>query len=199
MSEEMKLKKDYQETFNEVHAPAALSGKVMNMARSENKKTTVSFVKKCAAAAAIALVVFVGGNGIVYAATGNTLLKTVMVYFNGTGYEVDLEGQENEDGSVTYSATFDVEDAEAGNSVVITDEMEFEEGPYGTPVDLLEIVEKDGKMYLVDGDVELDVTEDLADGEAAGSYEKDGETYQYEVSGEKDNWNISVWNGEDAE
>ena len=90
MSEEMKFKNGYQDTFNEVHAPADLSRKVMNMSNTEKKRTAGASARKWVAAAALALIVFVGGNGVAYAATGNGLLKTVMVYFNGTGYEVNM-------------------------------------------------------------------------------------------------------------
>lgn len=191
MSEEMKFKNDYQDTFNEVHAPVALSGKVMNMSKAEKKRTAVSIAKKGAAAAAIALALLAGGNGVVYAATGSNLLKTVMVYINGSGYEVDLEERVDENGDVTYyEATFDVED-ESG-SVVITDEMEVIEEPYGVAVDTPEVIEKEGKLYLVDGTIELDITEDLEDGEAAGSYEKDGLLTEYKVSGENGVWEVSI-------
>ena len=43
------------------------------------------------------------------------------------------------------------------------------------------MVEEDGRIYLVDGTVKLDITEDMADGQAAGNYEKNAVVYQYEV------------------
>ena len=199
MSDEIKLKNDYQDTFNEVHAPGALSRKVMNMSKTENKRTAASYVKKVGAAAAVALAVLVGGNGIVYAATGNSLLKTVKVYFNGSGYEVDLEEKVEDDGVVYYEGTFETDDA--AGSMMITDVTEaadepYEVSQYGVLEYTPDVVEKDGKYYLVDGSVEIDITEDLEDGKASGSYEKDGLVYEYEVSGEEGSWSIGISNEE---
>ena len=197
MSDEMKLKQDYQDTFNEVHAPAELSRKVMNMARTENKKTAVSFARRFAAVAAIALTVFVGGNGIAYAATGNSLLKTVKVYINGSGYETQLEEKVDENGVTYYEGTF--EDVEGDLSMVITDDMEFEEGSYDVTIEtegVPEVVEENGKLYLTDEDVKIDITEDLKDGKASGSYDKDEMTFKYEVTEKDGTWDLSISNGE---
>lgn len=197
MSDEMKLKQDYQDTFNEVHAPAELSRKVMNMARTENKKTAVSFARRFAAVAAIALTVFVGGNGIAYAATGNSLLKTVKVYINGSGYETQLEEEVDENGVTYYEGTF--EDVEGDLSMVITDDMEFEEGSYDVTIEtegVPDVVEENGKIYLTDGDVKIDITDDLKDGKASGSYDKDEMTFKYEVTEKDGTWDLSISNGE---
>lgn len=196
MSEEMKFKNEYQNTFQEVHAPVDLSRKVMNMSNTKNKNKKISFVKKAAMVAALTLVVLVGGNGAVYAATGNSLFHTVMIYVNGKGYVANLEEQVDEDGNVYYSGTYEVEDG--AESVFITNEAEItEDVTYEIQMNTVNVQEKDGKLYLVDGDMELDITEDLADGEASGAYEKDGVTYQYEVSGENGSWSISVMSGEE--
>ena len=197
MSDEMKLKQDYQDTFNEVHAPAELSRKVMNMARTENKKTAVSFARRFAAVAAIALTVFVGGNGIAYAATGNSLLKTVKVYINGSGYETQLEEKVDENGVTYYEGTF--EDVEGDLSMVITDDMEFEEGSYDVTIEtegVPDVVEENGKIYLTDGDVKIDITDDLKDGKASGSYDKGEMTFKYEVTEKDGTWDLSISNGE---
>lgn len=196
MSEEMKFKNGYQDTFNEVHAPADLSRKVMNMSNTEKKRTAGASARKWVAAAALALIVFVGGNGVAYAATGNGLLKTVMVYFNGTGYEVNMEEKVDENGVTYYEGTYEVEDGEG--YAMITDEVEpveegsYEISPYEISVDSVEVMEKDGKYFLVDGEIEIDITEDLADGEASGSYEKDDVMYQYEVTGNENSWSVTV-------
>lgn len=89
MSDEIKFRKEYQDTFNEVHAPVELSRKVMNM--KEAKKTSVFYIRKFATAVVIALVVFICGNGITYAVTGNSLFATVKVYLNGSEYKAQLE------------------------------------------------------------------------------------------------------------
>lgn len=103
MNEDMKLKKDYKETFTGIHAPEALSRKVRNMSR-ENKKVGLPMMKKVAVAAALAGVLFVGSNGVAYAATGSTWVETVIVHFNGSGYDAELNGEAGDD-AVTYDVT----------------------------------------------------------------------------------------------
>lgn len=195
MSDEMKFRSEYQDTFKEVHAPVELSRKVMNMQKTENKKTATTFMRRLATVAAIALVVLVGGNGIAYAATGNSLLKTVKVYFNGSGYEVQLEEKVDEDSGVTYyEGTF--EDVEGDVDMVITDADDFEQMPYEVTVGTPAVLEEDGKIYLTDGELKLDITEDAKDGTASGSYDKDGLTYEYKVMEKDGTWELSISNGD---
>lgn len=124
MSEEMKLKELYKETFSEIHAPCELSRKVMNMSKAENKKTAVSFARKLVAAAALMLIIGIGGEGAVYAATGESLIKKVVLYVNGVANEIELEKNVDEDGTVIYEGTYEVEDEEC--SVTIMDEEALE-------------------------------------------------------------------------
>ena len=63
----------YYETFQEVHAPEALAGKVMNM--TNQNKNNKSFIKKFAVTAACLATLFVGSNAIAYAATGATWIS----------------------------------------------------------------------------------------------------------------------------
>lgn len=72
MKQEIHNKKYYCDTFQEVHAPEALSRKVMNMTK-KNKKLT--FVKKLTVTVASLAALFVGSNAIAYAATGETLIS----------------------------------------------------------------------------------------------------------------------------
>ena len=116
MNEDMKLKIDYKETFTGIHAPEALDRKVRNMSRLETKKVGLPMIKKVAVAAALAGVLFVGSNGVAYAATGSTWVENVIVHFNGSGYDAEINGEAGDD-AVTYN---------------VTDEQEFD----GTIVDL---------------------------------------------------------------
>lgn len=118
MNEDMKMKLDYKETFAGIHAPEALSRKVRNMARLETKKVGLPMIKKVVVAAALVGALFVGSNGVAYAATGSTWLETVIVHFNGSGYEAEMNGEVGED-AVTYT---------------MMDEQEIE----GTVIDLTE-------------------------------------------------------------
>lgn len=121
MSEEMKIREIYQQTFNEVHAPEGLSRKVMNMAKMEQKKTK-AFARKGLIAAAAALAIIVGGNGVAYAATGSSLLKNVMIYIDGAEHEMELEEKTDENGDTYYEGTYELENGEA--SITISGEEE---------------------------------------------------------------------------
>ena len=120
MNEE--LKKEYRDTFSEIHAPEALVGKVRDMVKKENVKMGMSFVKKLAVTTAAAAVLFVGSNGVAYAATGSTWVETVVIHFNGSGYDAGVNGEVGED-AVTYSVDENV-DME-GIEIDLTEELPF--------------------------------------------------------------------------
>lgn len=127
MNENMKLKNEYKEMFTDIHAPEALSRKVMNMSRLENKKTGLSMMKKIAAVAAVAGALFVGSNGVVYAATGSTWVKEVIVFFNGSSWMVEMDGGERTD-TITYTVIGETEMDE--NATDLTKETEWITGDY---------------------------------------------------------------------
>ena len=192
MNQDEKNKAYFQETFQEVHAPEGLYGKVRNMTKTEAKKTGMSVVKKLAVAAAIAAVVFAGSNGVAYATTGSSLLETVKVHFNvnGVTYDTDVNGEMLEDGTVVYSTSVDVPE-DGTVEMVIANDAEDVEYDYYIAVDKsdaaltrTEVLEEDGRIYFIDGDVKIDITEDMADGYAAGSFEREGAICQYEVKEE---------------
>lgn len=120
MNEE--LKKEYRDTFSEIHAPEALVEKVRDMVKKENGKMGMSFVKKLAVTTAAAAVLFVGSNGVAYAATGSTWVETVVIHFNGSGYDAGVNGEVGED-AVTYSVDENV-DME-GIEIDLTEELPF--------------------------------------------------------------------------
>ena len=82
MKEEYREMELYRETFSEVHAPDALKGKVKDMANNKKALWTAT-LKKCAAVAALAAIVFTSSNVVAYAATGETWVKMVTVNING--------------------------------------------------------------------------------------------------------------------
>lgn len=204
MKQDEKNKAYFQETFQEVHAPAGLYRKVRNMTKTETKRIGMSVAKKLAVAAAVAAVLFAGSNGVAYATTGSTWLETVVVKMNvnGAWYDVEMDGEVLEDGTVQYSTSVEVPDGE-GAVVVIDGDSEWVEQAYyygsDTEVTRTEVVEEDGKVYLIDGEVKIDITEDVADGEAAGTYEKDGMVCQYEVKAAAETagcWELHISNEE---
>ena len=122
MNENMKLKNEYKEMFTDIHAPEALSRKVMNMSRLENKKTGLFMMKKVAAVAAVAGALFVGSNGVIYAATGSTWVEEVIVLFNGSAWTVEMNGGERTD-SITYTVIGETEIDETATD--LTEEREW--------------------------------------------------------------------------
>lgn len=191
MNREEKNRAYFKETFEEVHAPEGLCRKVTNMKKTEVKKIGMSVTKKLAVAAAIAAVLFAGSNGVAYAMTGSTWLESVTARFNinGVWQEVELEGEVLEDGTVQYSTSIDVPDGSKGDILVVTDtdtagvEMEFYMDTTTVPA-RTEVVEEEGRIYFIDEDVKIDITEDMIDGYAAGNFERNGMTYRYEVQEE---------------
>ncbi|MBQ7777211.1 MAG: hypothetical protein IJ379_14935 [Lachnospiraceae bacterium] len=212
MKDDMELKKEYNATFAEIHAPEALAGKVKNMAGLESKKVGVSLVKKLALTAAAFAALFVGSNGVAYAATGSTWIQPILVRLNGTEYQVDMEAQVEEDGTITYSGVVGadmekqvsedgtvtysgvVEEGDGPTAIMISGKSdEMGEVTYNIDITTPEVVEEDGRIYFTDGDVKVDITEDLADGEATGTYEVNGVKNQYQVTGNGKSWDMNVW------
>lgn len=126
MNEEKQNKTYYQETFHEVHAPQALAERIGNMNELKEKKKPGMIAKGLAVAAAAAVILFAGSNGIAYATTGSSLFELLQ---QGSKAKIVLE---------------------------------------------------DDRVYIVDGDVKIDVTDELREkGQAIGTYEKDGSTKDY--------------------
>ena len=190
MNKEDKLKEYVQNTYEELHAPDGLRRKVMNMNEFNAKKMGMSVVKKLAVAAAIAAVLFAGSNGVTYAMTGSTWVETMMarVNVNGVWQDVELEGEVLEDGTIRYSTTLNVQEEEPVGMVIVTDSVPPEHVEIYTDTTVeperTEIVVEDGRVYLVVGDMTIDITEDMTDGSATGSYEKNGKEFRYEVKEE---------------
>ena len=129
MNEEKQNKTYYQETFHEVHAPQALAERIGNMNELKGKKKPGMIAKGLAVAAAAAVILFAGGNGIAYATTGSSLIELLQ------------------------------------------------------PESKAKIVLEDDRVYVVDGDIKIDVTDELQEnGKATGTYEKDGRTKDYCVT-----------------
>jgi len=205
MNQYEKNKAYFQETFEEVHAPEGLYRKVKNMTKAEGKKIGMSVAKKLAVAAAIAAVLFAGSNGVAYATTGSTWVETVVAKLNVNGMEqnIELEGEVLEDGTVQYSGSVDVQDGATVEFSLISDakdadSIKIDGNGTQSPVpeyyiimdatttvdDTTKVLQENDKIYFVDGDVKMDVTEDMMDGIASGSYEKNGVIYQYEIKEE---------------
>jgi len=188
MQKEDKIKTYIQDSFREIHAPENLRRKVMNMNERKEKKS-FAWVRKLAVAAAVALAVFAGSNCVAYAMTGNTWVESLKSKFvvNGVEQEVELYAEITEDGNIVHYGTFEVEE---DGSVAFVIESDQEIGEVLPTVhiesdskipDGMKVVQEDGRVYVKDNDILIDITEDLADGQADVSYEKAGTAYRYVI------------------
>ena len=195
----MKNEKWYKETFDKVHVPEELLGKVMDMENQTEKKAKRGW-RYAMGALAAAFGLFVASNGICYAATGETWVSRVTIYLNGEKVEKEVTWQENEDG--TFFAELELENDMECELFAITDDIELATGELSYSFDGEELTGEDGEYAFVscevetdeDGSVwlrvsengicvaEADVTADLADGMAEGDIAYDGFTYHYQVT-----------------
>ncbi|WP_304856414.1 hypothetical protein [Adlercreutzia caecimuris] len=157
--------------------------------------------------------VFVVTNGVCYAATGETWVEKATVWVNGEPVEMDVQMRQEGDvavGTVEYT----VEDAVGeGGDIAMT--MSAEDGDFSNMAYEIKdytaegadaadgaaggmvLESDDGHVLLVPGDGSqaepIDITDQIkAQGGATGTFEMDGATYVYQVSGEPGNWHASV-------
>lgn len=188
----MTNKERYQKAFSVLKASREIRMEDLEM----KKKVNVS--KGVAVAATVALC-FAGTNGICYAATGDTWVEKVIVYFDGEEVEKDVTVKDLGNGNYGYSLEVD-ENEESVKMEIVTDEEGNETKKYYsssnkeaqtsevTPM----LVEEDGKVYLQFGDAKEDITEDYADETASGKMVIEGMEYEYEVTGTVDIYSITL-------
>lgn len=206
MNEELKLKKEYKEIFAEIHASEALAGKVKGVAKlgePERKAAKdqvlskkITTLKKLAMVAAAFVVLMVGSNTVLYATTGSIWVKRLVIFSNNKEYPADMRAEVRGDNLATYSGYIL---GEAGPTAVTiaVEEQDGEEAAMALFTDLVisgpEIVEQNGKMYFIDDNVKIDITEDAADGKAEGTYQMNDMTYQYDAQYVDEGWNLKVF------
>lgn len=193
----------YKKAYDEVHAPAALLGKVMNMKKERKEIKKKSTAKKWLTAAAALALCFVASNGISYAATGETWVQKVTIYLNGEPYEQDVTFHQEGD---MFIGEFELPDADEDTvQYVVLDEMadavDAVDVNYSTEVAssctiTTELVQEDDRVYLVINDDtanRVDITEDFADGSAAGQYDGfEGMTLKYTVTGNVEEYSVEL-------
>ena len=111
----MNNQEKFKQTFDRVHAPEALLGKVMDMQMEKKEFKTRNLVKALVCAIALGLGLFGAGNGICYAATGESLVTKMKVVINGEETQQDVEWKKQGDvyhGNVTIPS-------EDGSSVTV--------------------------------------------------------------------------------
>ncbi len=187
----MKNREYYQSVFDEVHVPQDVLGKVMDMGMEEKKLKKKKAWKNVMTTVAALAVCFVASNGICYAATGSTWTEKVLLYINGEPIEQEVIWQE--DGDMVYG-TLEVEVDEGDDVVAYLEETVpgDEEVSYDYMTLVTEIVEEDGKIYLVINGEKIDITEDMADGSCSGTVEINGVVSTYQVEGNASEYSIQI-------
>ena len=135
---------------------------------------------------------------------------------NGEPVELDVQMSQNGDTTVA-EVSYEVNDESGGAAqmTMISEDGDFDGTTFeihdytvegaedGSPnADDMVLESSDGHVILAPEGIEpIDLTDELAtNGAATGTYEKDGATYVYQVSGEPGNWHASVHlEGVDAE
>ena len=204
----MNNKETIKHVYDEIHAPDALFGKVMEMNKKESKaRYAIKYAVCTAAALAVA---FVTSNGVCYATTGETWVSKAIVYINGERSEQEVTWHESgdlvygeievpvEDGEEVQVQMFDViSDGEVPEELCIIAEDGFTsddvaESAYTEDAFTAELVQEDGKVFLVTAKERIDVTEDLSDGEATGTFEFSGFTIKYTITGSAEEYEIEL-------
>lgn len=191
----------YKETFDRMVMSEEAIRKVKdNMENKENRRNRTAF--RAAVTMAALTGVFILGNIVSYAATGNSLVQTglerIHVFVDDKEIDVkDVEQRKDKDGNLYYEIEVD----EGKNSKVEISASGLAENDVYVDADKDEIKliggdikEKDGKIYFQYGNKKekIDITEDFADGEAKGKFRWDGKTYQYIVTGTVEKYDIEI-------
>ena len=87
----MNNQEKFKQTFDQIHAPEALLGKVMDMQMEKREFKTRNMVKVAICAIALGIGVFGAVNGICYAATGEILVTKMKIVINGEETMQDVE------------------------------------------------------------------------------------------------------------
>lgn len=207
--------KELKEVFDGIHMPPALLRKVENMDKNKNKKAKL--VKTAAAAFAAAALCIAASNGICYAATGHTWFSKITYYINGKEVNADVEWTKNGDeivgkvevpeeaGSFEIVAEgvpedvdiFTISDTQTEDGKTVSEEeagWSEEKEDAAEAAAQCEVKEEGDKVYLLveGGKQKIDITEDIADKEAAGEFTWQDKTYQYYVSGSASEYELAV-------
>lgn len=177
MNGEEQNKRYFKETFQEIPVPERLAENVENRI-GRRKKSAGTVMRKVAIAAIAALALFAGSNGIAYAMTGNTWMETMLFQLKGIEYEVDLTEGQTRNGETVYTGI--VKEADGDMSHI---QINGEDGQVLiSTTQSAGLRSVNGRTYIQDEDLEIDVTEQLEkNGYAAGTYEKNGFVKQYAV------------------
>ena len=190
MSGEEQNREFYKETFEEIRMPEGLAEKVGRIPEGKAKSrrsTARCAMRRVAIAAAVLVALFAGSNGIAYAMTGETWVEKVIIRRNtdGVDYEMEAEVHQLKNGETVYYGEYTTPDGKVHAPVDYDGE-----GPYiyfWFEDEGAEIWSHNGKTYIWDGDMELDISEDFADdGLALGTYVVNGVFKKYGLKRHED-------------
>lgn len=209
----MNNKETISRVYDEIHAPDALFGKVMEMNKKDLKKRNI--VKYAVGTAAALVIAMVTSNGVCYAATGETWIGKAIAYVNGEKSEQEITWHQNgdtvygelevsdEDGEVTQVEVFDfasedeipeqvfimTEDGTGSEDLTLEDMEDSVRTEYALTT---EVVQENDRIFFVMEDQKIDITEDFSDGEATGTIEFSGLTFTYTITGSVEESEISL-------
>lgn len=221
MKNERNNKQLYQDTFDQIKLSDEGYRQIRNMEEStmihfdkQNKKR-MGF--RAAITLAVLTVVFLSANGIAYAATGTTLVEQVAghvsVYIDGKPYDgAKVKKFKDKNGDINYQVS--VDDKKDHRTEII-----MSESPYdislendtitvtGNPDDdsssasqetlKTTVKQIDDATYLIiegisEKPVQVDITQDYADGSAEGTVQIENAEYQYSVKGTVDEYTVDI-------
>lgn len=190
----MSNKQWYKDTFDSM----VMSGEAIEKIKGIMEKKRMRTGFRVAAAIASLAVVFLLGNVAVYAATGSTLvekgMERISVFIDKKEADVkEVKQYKDKEGNSVYEARTpdgETEGSVSWNEANMKEEhmsgiMEVDDGKLTVTLLSGELEKRGKSIYLVigEGEKEVDITKDLEDGDAKGSFELDGKKYKYHVSG----------------
>lgn len=192
----------YKETMDEVHIPEAVLGKVRNMKMEQKMIKKRETLRYAVSVLSVLAICFAASNGICYAVTGNTWVGKITMYVNGEKVEKDITLYKDENGDVIHG---EIEAEEGADSLEVILPEGASEAAYDEADNSISfgnsntgkeyhLISEEGKNYLVIGDnlLKIDITEDFADGKCSGSFELEGVKYQYEITGDMEEYDIDI-------
>ena len=204
----MKNKESIKHVYDEIHAPDALFGKVMNMNKKEAKMRNI--IKYAVGTAAAFALTMIASNGVCYAATGETWISKALVYINGDVSEQEITWHQSGDtfyGELnvpsTNSEETDLEMFSFESDTELTEEVFIMTKDASAPDTLTEstctedvftaeLIRENDKIFLITPEERIDITEDFLDGEATGTFQFSGLTLTYTITGTIENCDLKI-------
>lgn len=210
----MDMQKQYKESYDDIVLGEEKIEQIKDFEQLKEWREKKSLqrrtqrIRKVLVAAAVVAVVFLAGNTIAYAKTGESLVQ-----HTEKAVRIVIKREAKTPG--VYEATIKESDADINVMIVDDDKVQkvhdAGESPAGTKkiyihdahdaeiemhfIPDVELEQRGDKIYLVvtdDVKEEIDITEDFADGKATGKFSVEGKKFRYKVTGDIDKYNIDT-------